>query len=40
LDQKVICSGNRKRAVESEAKGIAGDREFSLYFIEPSGILP
>jgi hypothetical protein len=40
LDQKVICSGNRRAAVETEAKGLAGGREFSLYFIEPSGILP
>lgn len=40
LDQKVICSGNRKGSVESEARGLAGERRFSLYFIEPSGILP
>jgi hypothetical protein len=40
LDQKVVASGNMKRQVESEAKVIAGDKEFSLYFIEPSDILP
>jgi len=40
LDQKVIASGNRKRQVESEAKEIAEDKEFSLYFIEPSDIMP
>jgi hypothetical protein len=40
LDQKVIASGNRKHQVESEAKGIAEDKDFSLYFIEPSGIMP
>jgi hypothetical protein len=40
LDQKVIASGNRKHQVESEAKEIAGDKEPSLYFIEPSDIMP
>jgi hypothetical protein len=40
LDQKVIASGNRRRQVESEAKEIAEDKEFSLYFIEPSDIMP
>lgn len=40
LDQKVVASGNRKRQVESEAREIAGDKEFSLYFIEPSDIMP
>jgi hypothetical protein len=40
LDQKVVASGNMKRQVESDAKEIAGDKEFSLYFIEPSDILP
>lgn len=40
LDQKVICSGTMKRRVEKEAEKIAGDREFSLYFIEPSDIMP
>ena len=40
LDQKVLCSGNRRGSVELEAKEIAGNRAFSLYFIEPSGILP
>lgn len=40
LDQKVIASGNRRHQVESEAKEIAEDKEFSLYFIEPSDIMP
>lgn len=40
LDQKVVASGNRKRQVESEAEEVAGGKEFSLYFIEPSDILP
>ena len=40
LDQKVICSGNMKWQVEKEAKKIAGEKEFSLYFIEPSDIMP
>ncbi|MBU0684690.1 MAG: DUF5678 domain-containing protein [Thermoplasmatota archaeon] len=40
LDQKVVASGNMKRQVESEAREISGDKEFSLYFIEPSGIMP
>ena len=40
LDAKVIASGNRKRQVESEARAIAEDKEFSIYFIEPSDIMP
>ncbi len=40
MDQKVIASGNRRHQVESEAKEIAEDKEFSLYFIEPSDIMP
>lgn len=40
LEQKVIATGNQKRLVERQAKEIAGDKEFSMYFIEPSGILP
>jgi hypothetical protein len=40
LDQKVIASGIRKHQVESEAREIAEDKEFSLYFIQPSDIMP
>jgi len=40
LDQKIISTGNSKRRVESAAKEIAGEREFSVYFIEPSNIMP
>lgn len=40
LDQKVVSTGNSKRQVEKQAKEIAGDRQFSLYFIEPSDIMP
>ena len=40
LEQKVIATGNQRRLVERQAKEVAGDKEFSMYFIEPSGILP
>ncbi len=40
LGQMVIAFGNNRYQVRSAAKEIAGDRPFSLYFIEPSGILP
>ncbi len=40
LDQKVIASGIRRHQVESEAREIAEDKEFSVYFIEPSDIMP
>lgn len=40
LDQKIISTGNSKRQVESAAREIAGEREFSVYFIEPSNIMP
>ena len=36
MDQQVICDGATKREAEAKAKGIAGDREFSIYFIEPT----
>ncbi len=40
LGQKVVATGNQKRLVEKRAKEIAGEKEFSLYFIEPSDIMP
>jgi hypothetical protein len=40
LEQKVVATGNQKRVVEKHALEIAGDRQFSLYFIEPSDVLP
>ena len=40
LDQKVVARGNNRYQVRADAKEIAGDRPFSMYFIEPSGILP
>ena len=40
LEQKVVATGNSKRQVEKQAKEQAGDRQFSLYFIEPSDIMP
>ncbi len=38
MDQQVICDGATKASVETKAKKIAGDREFSVYFIEPSAL--
>lgn len=40
LDQKVVATGNQKRLVEKQARELAGGKEFSLYFIEPSDIMP
>ena len=40
LEQKVVATGNSKRQVEKQVKELAGDRQFSLYFIEPSDIMP
>jgi hypothetical protein len=39
-DQQVISKGNSKRAVEAEAKRLAPGKSVSLYFIEPSDIMP
>ena len=39
-DGQIICKGNSKRSVEAEAKRLAPDKAFSLYFIEPSDIMP
>ena len=36
LDRTVICAAASKGRATAEAKRIAGGREFSLYFIEPS----
>ena len=36
VDQTVVCSSASKRRARSEARRLAGGREFSLYFIEPS----
>jgi len=40
LNQKVVASGIGKRQVESEARTVAGGKAVSLYFIEPSDIMP
>ncbi|OGS43035.1 MAG: hypothetical protein A3K76_01350 [Euryarchaeota archaeon RBG_13_57_23] len=40
LQQKVIATSISKGQVEKEAKEIAGEKQFSLYFIEPSDIMP
>ncbi len=36
LDGNVICNSSSKRRAQGEARRLAGGREFSLYFIEPS----
>lgn len=36
MDANVICTAVTKRRAESEARRLAGGREFSLYFIEPT----
>jgi len=38
MDQQVICDAGTKSATEAKAKKIAGDREFSIYFIEPTAL--
>lgn len=35
LDQQVISHGTSRREAEAKAKSISGDREFSIYFVEP-----
>jgi len=40
MDQQVLCDGGTKSEAEAKAKKIAGDREFSLYFIEPTMLPP
>jgi len=36
LERNVIASSSSRRRARAEAKRIAGEREFSLYFIQPS----
>ena len=36
LDCNVICTAASRGGAQAEARRIAGGREFSLYFIEPS----
>jgi hypothetical protein len=36
LDGTVICTSSSRRRVRGEARRLAGGRDFSLYFIEPS----
>lgn len=36
MDQQVICDGATKKEAETKAQSIAGDREYSVYFIEPT----
>ncbi len=36
LEGAVICTSSSRRRARSEAQRIAGGKEFSLYFIEPS----
>jgi hypothetical protein len=36
LDRNVICTSSSRRRAQAEARRIAGDRDFSLYFIEPT----
>jgi len=38
MDQQVICDAATKSAAEAKAKKIAGDQEFSVYFIEPTAL--
>jgi len=40
VDQKVVAHGNNRYQVRADAKNVAGSRPISLYFIEPSGMLP
>ncbi len=40
LGQAVVALGNTRNQVSAAAKEVAGDKQFSLYFIEPSDILP
>lgn len=38
MNRQIICDAGTKTAVESKAKKIAGDQEFSVYFIEPTAL--
>lgn len=35
MNEWIICTGDSKEVVEKRAKEIAGEREYSLYFVEP-----
>jgi hypothetical protein len=39
-DGQVICTGNSKHSVEAEARRLLPNKTPSLYFIEPSAIMP
>ena len=38
MDQRVICDAATRSTAEAKAKKTAGDREFSVYFIEPTAL--
>jgi hypothetical protein len=38
MDQQVICDAGTRSTAEAKAKRIAGDRGFSVYFIEPTAL--
>lgn len=38
--ERVVSSGNIKRAVDSEAKERTQGRIYSLYFVPPSDVMP
>ena len=38
LHRQVICNAARRPRAEAEARKIAGHREFSLYFVEPTAL--
>lgn len=40
LGQAVVAFGNNRYQVTASAKKVAGDKPFSLYFVEPSDVLP
>ncbi len=40
VDRRIVARGNIRSRVQADAEKIAGDKLFSLYFIEPSGMLP
>ncbi len=40
FNQAVIAFGNNRYRVSASAKEIVKDKPFSLYFIEPSDVLP
>lgn len=38
--ERIISSGSTKRAVDAQAKELAGGRVYSLYFVPPSDFMP